>query len=27
VLNTGVATDVTGGTGASAGTVNYMQVA
>lgn len=26
-LNAGVTTDVTGGTGASAGTVNYMQVA
>lgn len=27
VLNSGVSTDVTGGTGCSAGTVNYMQVA
>lgn len=27
VLNSSVSTDVTGGTGASAGTVNYMQVA
>jgi len=27
VLNSGVTTDVTGGTGCSAGTVNYMQVA